>query len=441
MKPADRKVHYMTVNSKGPLMIIRTPFPLPKWRAVVQAVTPVLRDHGLRRKDLNALDGLTPFPDDKEAWTDEAKKFAERVDAGFAGAKDKVPAFWLYDWKDGEFVLVRKPIKPTKKNPIDDEIRDLERKESAGDLTAAEQSRLESLLARVGRPRLIVLDVDEIPSGDEFAIQAAIWRSDQDVFDSSLFRYAINLTSDDGRSTVDDMVRSGAFLVHADFDEIPGITSSRDRSSPETQNIEVLDFATADAAYIYLSRLHEIATGEVAIDNGLGGMKPETDQGVWYTGETEAGGFEIPPDLIDLSGLGVLPGDGDEAGDSIRVEDDLREATDLLDNADSQEDIDLAQAAINRLESIKEAVEEYVEGDQIYEVQAERGWGARLTLPGYMDSTTWHAVYRTERDALNALFEFEHDAISAEEEERLKDQAREMATEILAAFGFDRAAS
>jgi hypothetical protein len=319
-----------------------------------------------------------------------------------------------------------------RKNSIDDEIRELERREA--DLTDAERTRLDSLLARAGRPRRVLLEADEVPDLDEFLARAETWREEGPA------SYAIDTDDDRDGFMVDAMVRTGDHTTNfGDYasrrEGILAVSASR---SGTIMEIEVLKFDDHEAVWLYVERLNGLATGELEIDDGLGAMQPETSEGVWYTGDTNSGGFEIPPDLIDLSDLGVLPVIGGEGGEAIRVENDLREAVDLLDNAQSQEDIDLAQAEIDRLEEIQERTKNYIEGDRIDEIRAEQGWGARLTMPGYMDSTSWHAVYRTERAALDALFEDESEAISPEEQDRLRLRASAMATEILAAYGYDR---
>ena len=96
--------HYMTVINPGPLMIVRVPWPMPRWREILRAMTAVMRAHGLRQKDVSSLDGLVPYPSDR----DEAdRELVARVDAGYEGAADRVPGFWLYDWRGGAFQLAR----------------------------------------------------------------------------------------------------------------------------------------------------------------------------------------------------------------------------------------------------------------------------------------------------------------------------------------------
>jgi hypothetical protein len=346
---------------------------------------------------------------------------------------------WKVDAKPMAIVLdylKQLPLaRPKRKNSTDDEIRELERKETAGSITETERARLESLLARAGRARRIELAEDEIPALEDFLMRAETVHPDEPM------GYEIDLANDGDGSLVDAMVRSGERTRN--FGDLAGrgldtlaVSTSRTGTN---RNIETLRFDDRESVWTYVARLDALASGELEIDDGLGGMRPETDFGVWYTGEDDSGGFEIPPDLINLSDLGVTPGEGNEAGESVRVTDDLREATDLLENAQSQEDIDLAQREIDRLEAIQEAAKDYIEGkNEIREIQAERGWGARLTLPGYMDSGSWFAVYPTEQEALDELFEFEDDAISPGEQDRLRARAAAMASEILSAYGYDR---
>lgn len=104
-----RDVHYMYVLAEGPLITIRTPFPMPIWRSILKGLTPVLHSHGLTQKGVLAIEGHLPYPNGP--FTDEELTFAKRLDAAYKGEKDKLPTWWLYDWRDGEFILVRKPSK------------------------------------------------------------------------------------------------------------------------------------------------------------------------------------------------------------------------------------------------------------------------------------------------------------------------------------------
>ena len=85
-------------------MILRVPWPMPRWRSILQASTAVMRSHGLRQKDILSLDGLVAYPSDRNV---EDRALAARVDAGYEGSADKVPGFWLYDWQRGAFKLAR----------------------------------------------------------------------------------------------------------------------------------------------------------------------------------------------------------------------------------------------------------------------------------------------------------------------------------------------
>lgn len=96
--------HYLLVVSPGPLMILRVPWPMPRWRSILKASTAVMRSHGLRGKDIHSLDGLVPYPDDRDPKDVE---LAARVAAAYEGDSDKVPRFWLYDWQGDVFRLAR----------------------------------------------------------------------------------------------------------------------------------------------------------------------------------------------------------------------------------------------------------------------------------------------------------------------------------------------
>jgi len=99
-----RKTWYFCGSS--PMMIFRVPYPTPRWRDVLKAITPVMKAHGKLRKDFQVCD-LLPFPDD---WNAEAEQFAGRLDLAFERGSEILPAFHLYDWRRGKFVLVREAL-------------------------------------------------------------------------------------------------------------------------------------------------------------------------------------------------------------------------------------------------------------------------------------------------------------------------------------------
>jgi len=83
-----------------------------------------MRAHGLRAKDLFSIDHVvdaedwdpdrdprTAYPTKRDMSATHAET-ARKVDAAFAGSAEWFRPFYLYDWRDGEFVLVREPIEP-----------------------------------------------------------------------------------------------------------------------------------------------------------------------------------------------------------------------------------------------------------------------------------------------------------------------------------------
>jgi len=103
-----RKIHYMNVVTEGPLIIVRTPYPIPRWRDVLKALTGVMRSHGMTRTQVSMVEGMLPYPDDP--WSPDETQFAVRLDSAFSGDPEKVSKFWLYGWSPtGKFMLVRKP--------------------------------------------------------------------------------------------------------------------------------------------------------------------------------------------------------------------------------------------------------------------------------------------------------------------------------------------
>lgn len=98
--------HYMMVVTPGPLIIVRIPWPSPRWREVLKELTKVMHARGCKRKEIMVIEGLTAAPGG-EKLSIEDKTFLKRLKAAFKGDVDKVSRFWLYDWKDGKFELMR----------------------------------------------------------------------------------------------------------------------------------------------------------------------------------------------------------------------------------------------------------------------------------------------------------------------------------------------
>lgn len=98
-------VKYVNIVTPGPFIFARWPNPTPKpWRRVLSALTPVMQSHGLRQKDIVAIESVDPD------YTPGEAAFQATLDAAFAGDPSRLMKFWLYDWVDGKFVLVREPL-------------------------------------------------------------------------------------------------------------------------------------------------------------------------------------------------------------------------------------------------------------------------------------------------------------------------------------------
>jgi hypothetical protein len=85
-------------------MIVRIPVPHPLWRKVLSALTPVMRDHGLRQKDISSIERVV----DEEAK--DAPALLAKLESAFAGGPE-LSDFWLYEWRNGDFVPVRNALK------------------------------------------------------------------------------------------------------------------------------------------------------------------------------------------------------------------------------------------------------------------------------------------------------------------------------------------
>lgn len=101
--------HYMNViASCEPLMIVRVPFPMPRWRSVLKAMTTVMQSHGCYQRDISSLDGMVSA--DPVDRTGEEQDVVRRLELAYTtgeGFND----FWLYTWREvngnGVFQLVR----------------------------------------------------------------------------------------------------------------------------------------------------------------------------------------------------------------------------------------------------------------------------------------------------------------------------------------------
>jgi hypothetical protein len=107
--------HYMIVISPGPALVVRVPVrvkglkgryeDIPRWAAILKAMTPVMHFHQLRQKDIHQLEHLYDPGDDNQIDSPNVN----RLEAAFKGDEDILPRVWLYDWVDGKFSLSRKP--------------------------------------------------------------------------------------------------------------------------------------------------------------------------------------------------------------------------------------------------------------------------------------------------------------------------------------------
>lgn len=332
----------------------------------------------------------------------------------------------------------------------DDEIRALERKELEGPLSIVDRKRLDVLKARATGVSPITLPWGEVPDEEAFQTQAEAWakreiaEGKRKPTDPPLI-YGVDLTREHDDAIFDliqEQAGFGSTTVEGGVAEreIPsGVTKRRSFDRPELKNVVFWTYPDWESVLQQIRHLVEVAEGEIEIDDGTGEMSISTDEGVWYTGETEQGGFTIPPGVVSISWL-QPPATAEEGevptSDSVQVEDELEELRDKLESDSELDDVRAAiEARIEQLEDLKNAVSDYVEGSEIREIQAERGWGAHLTHRGYMDQTTWHAVYATEREALEEMAQFE-DVMLPDEVEARRNRAYEIAREFMASAGF-----
>ena len=52
-----------------------------------------------------------------------------------------------------------------------------------------------------------------------------------------------------------------------------------------------------------------------------------------------------------------------------------------------------------------EDFEDYIHGTEVFDYEAEKGWYARLSAPGYLDATDWTGPFETLEDAKDYIEE------------------------------------
>jgi hypothetical protein len=105
---SGRNVHYMIVVSEGPRILIRTPWPTPRWSKVLKALTPVMRSFDMQQKSIVEICSATDKGPDEE-WFAGDHAVAAGLDAAYNGAL-KYKMFNLFDWVNDGFKLVRKAV-------------------------------------------------------------------------------------------------------------------------------------------------------------------------------------------------------------------------------------------------------------------------------------------------------------------------------------------
>ena len=135
VKLADNAVQYLNVLSILPLIIIRVPLKGDpgkykrdiKWRDLLNALTSVMQSHGGKKKDISSIENLSHpdecFPEHcgenfnkSTKAIQKAKDLREQLELAYGGDASILSPFWLYDWKDGSFILVRQGVETENNN-------------------------------------------------------------------------------------------------------------------------------------------------------------------------------------------------------------------------------------------------------------------------------------------------------------------------------------
>jgi hypothetical protein len=127
-------------------------------------------------------------------------------------------------------------------------------------------------------------------------------------------------------------------------------------------------------------------------------MEPQVAFGHWYEIDGPAGTEWVPAELVGE--VTITHADG-------RVEE-------RFPTLDEMQEFDglTAEAEACRF-PIPTALADYCENREAWSIKVTKGWGARLSAPGYLDCTDW-CVFETEQEAWDYLKE---NYLDEEEEE------------------------
>lgn len=173
------------------------------------------------------------------------------------------------------------------------------------------------------------------------------------------------------------------------------------------ESIEGLEnpITTADGFIGWLDALDEIADGSTGIDTGRRDFT--TDEGEWIKIETRGETSILPDSVLSPAALGI------PVGETV----DIRE---------------LKEENPERADEILEALSSYVTStDDVYYVEALKGWGATFTQDHY----DWIAPYDTEKEAEDELFEAYDDTLSEDDITEKRKKAGEIRAKLLARIG------
>jgi hypothetical protein len=93
---------YYTVITHEPLFFLRVPIRGLRWRDMLKGLTPVLRSHDIKTRDVQ-IEGRDGTEDAHEA------DLVRRLEKAFAGDATAVRSFGLLDWQGGAAVVIREP--------------------------------------------------------------------------------------------------------------------------------------------------------------------------------------------------------------------------------------------------------------------------------------------------------------------------------------------
>lgn len=104
-----RHALYLLVVNTGPLVILQAPAEFLRWDTHRAAILRMMRrEHGVKAKDVHAVEGLAGSPDGPGA--DDDREALGKLKDTFSGIRHGFAAFHLYTWDGTDYQPLREPL-------------------------------------------------------------------------------------------------------------------------------------------------------------------------------------------------------------------------------------------------------------------------------------------------------------------------------------------